>query len=108
MNAVAWYNVNSDSTQTVGTKQANQLGLYDMSGNVYEFCSDWIGNYNSISVINPTGPSTGLNRVKRGGSWHSRGYFNRVSRRDYNDPSERRSILGAPPCACTLVELGFS
>ena len=75
---VAWYNSNSPSitdtgygTQTVGGKVPNELGLYDMSGNVFEFCQDWFGAYGSEAVTDPTGPETGAKRVARGGSWKS-------------------------------------
>ena len=67
---VAWYDGNSSNrTHPVGTKQANELGLYDMSGNVYEWCSDRYGSYSSYSQSNPTGSNSGSLRVGRGGSW---------------------------------------
>ena len=69
---VAWYRGNSGSiTHNVGTKSPNELGIYDMSGNVYEWCSDWYGNYISSSQTNPKGPSSGCMRVIRGGCWGS-------------------------------------
>jgi len=67
---VAWYKGNSKpKTYPVGLKKANELGLYDMSGNVYEWCSDWYGGYGLGAVTNPQGPLTGAARVLRGGSW---------------------------------------
>ena len=69
---VAWYDGNSgDNTHAVATKQPNELGLYDMSGNVLEWCSDWDGDYSSSSQTNPTGPNSGSYRVSRGGSRRS-------------------------------------
>ena len=68
---VAWYSSNSDSnTHTVGTKAANGLGIYDMSGNVYEWCWDWYGSYDSGTQTDPRGVDSGSNRVLRGGGWY--------------------------------------
>ena len=82
---VAWYNGNSgDKTHVVATKQPNELGLYDMSGNVCEWCSDRYGNYSSSSQTNPTGPNSGPYLVLRGGSWCLAAGSCRSSNRGYN------------------------
>ena len=82
VNSVAWYKGNSgETTHAVGTKQANELGLYDMSGNVWEWCSDWIGDYSTLSQTNPQGPGSGDYRVLRGGSWLYNASHCRVSNR---------------------------
>ena len=84
---VAWYRDNSGSkTHAVGTKTANELGIYDMSGNVSELCSDWWGGYSAGAQTNPQGPSSGSGRVLRGGSWRDIARYCRVSNRDYYDP----------------------
>ena len=93
---VAWYDGNSGSkTHPVKQKQANELGIYDMSGNVLEWCSDWwFGSYSSGSQTNPKGPSNGSYRVDRGGGWYSSAKVCRVSRRGNNSPSSRYISIG--------------
>ena len=97
LNDVAWYFENTRSqTPDVKTKQANELGLYDMSGNVDEWCQDRYGGYSSDSQTNPSGPSLGVDHVYRGGSWSggdSYGYC-RVSKRFYEFPDHHHPGLG--------------
>ena len=92
---VAWYNDNSSSTtHPVATKAPNELGIYDMSSNVREWCNDWYGSYTSESQTNPTGPESGSYRVSRGGSWNYNARYCRVSFRSNFSPTNRDDNLG--------------
>lgn len=95
INFVSWYSGNSgNKTQPVGQKEPNELGLYDMSGNVWEWVNDWFDFYTDSPKVNPKGPENGDFRIVKGGSWF--GYIggSRVSCRGSDDPSNKRSYIG--------------
>ena len=92
---VAWYYGNSgNKTHVVGTKHPNELGIYDMTGNVIEWCQDWYGSYSSSPQTNPIGAVSGSFRVYRGGGWFYSAGCCRSSSRDYRSPGGRGNYLG--------------
>ncbi|GHT84308.1 hypothetical protein FACS18947_1580 [Bacteroidia bacterium] len=94
-NAVAWYHENSGSTNhPVGTKLPNELGIYDMSGSVWEWCFDWYGAYPASPQTNPKGATSGSSRVIRGGSWFNFALYVRVPARSGISPGFRDYNLG--------------
>ena len=91
---VAWYSDNCSSTQPVGTKKGNELGIYDMSGNVWEWCQDYYGSYTSAAQTNPTGPSTGTDRIRRGVGWNGSSSSGRVSHRSSREETYKYNSQG--------------
>lgn len=97
LDEAAWYDGNSDGeTHNVAEKKPNELGIYDMTGNVWEWCQDWYGSdyYYKSPAKDPIGPSSGSSRVLRGGSWSRDAEYCRVAYRDYYGPGARSSYIG--------------
>ena len=95
LDAMAWYEPNSGgTTHPVGTKEPNAWGLYDMHGNVWEWCLNWGGAYPGGEVTNPMGPPSGSYRVDRGGGWCGGAADCRSAFRDNNEPGYRNNFVG--------------
>lgn len=105
LNAVGWYSGNNSpfGTKPVGSKAPNALGLYDMSGNLWEWCWDWYGSYSSSPSNNPTGPNSGSLRMIRGGYWGNNAYYCRVASRSSYDPYYTGNGIGFRLCRVSFA-----
>ena len=98
---VAWYKANAGIIKPVASMQPNELGIYDMSGNVWELCNDWYGNYSGEAQTNPIGPASGDYRVQRGGSCATSADQCRISYRGAADPTAPFDHVGLRLCLST-------
>lgn len=93
-NDVAWFSDNTKTSQPVKTKLPNELGIYDLSGNLLEWCNDWYDCYSQYKQINPKGPNKGVYKVYRGGSWYNDSTYCRISFRGAIQPNQDADNLG--------------